>query len=179
MKMRGTKPTPAEVKIRQGMQERHPERVPQPTIIGGRYGPGDQLPEPPPDFTKDMKEVWRVAVKDLAQGGVLDKSDLTAVETFSRSLGRAREFGREIARQAKATGNKHYVVKGVRGSVANPIFGLERSALTEARLAGELLGLSPSARGRLGLKAGGQSAQAELERVLGKPQRCLRVVDGD
>lgn len=173
---------PAEQKRREGNPGHRP--IPQPRLVGGRVHEGEKLPVPR-HFSAPMRSVWTVAIADLAAGGILDRADLFTVEMFCVQLGRAREIRKYLAGlQTKEQPFGHLLAETARGHAsANPLLGVERGAITEARQLADHLGLSASARTRLGLDARGNlgtgtgGMQGELDRRLGPSPRLAVVGD--
>ena len=188
----GQNAIPAEQRRREGDRSHRPPV--DPVLVGGRVDEAEQLPVPP-HFSRQMRAVWRIVVDDLREGGILDRADLSMVEAFAVSLGRAREIRTALAlitREARknaaaekdptrrllaAAGYGHLLAETVRGSTAQPLLAKEKDYLTEARQLGVDLGLSPRARTHLGLDAKGslkaKSMQGELARKLGASPRLV------
>lgn len=176
----GRKPVPTEQRRREGRHRHEPD--PEATVIGGRPDEGERL-RVPPKLSKQMRAVWRVVIDDLRQGGILDRADLATVEAFAVTLGRAREV-REYLDSLRTPDEPygHLLAPTKTGTQAHPLLSKEIAYLTEARLVGEHLGLSPMARTRLGLDAKGnvkpRSMPGELERKLGPNPRLASLPGG-
>ena len=176
----GRKPTPTEVKRRNGNPGKR--GLPQATLVGGR-----KRPPQPPQLSGPMVTAWRLMVADLEAGGILDHADAGIVEAAAVFWGRAREARTELRRQAEqhARGRRelsHLLAETARGYTANPLIAIERESWGQFRLIADNIGLSPNARARLGMVRRAQGAPTggtmghELERELGASPRQLRVV---
>jgi hypothetical protein len=86
--MRGRKPKPPEIRVRERMAGHRP--LPQPVVIDGRRS---HL-EPPDDLPADGREFWEAVVPTLAEAGVLDGVDVPVLEMASIQVARARRAGR-------------------------------------------------------------------------------------
>jgi len=162
--MRGRKPTPLEQRKREGtvVPSRHGKGVVQ---IGGR-----NAPEAPTDLTKDEKKCWDYLVTDLVESGTIDHIDAGIVEGAAITWARARQARRHIKK-------KGLVIAGKTGSVTNPAVRIEREAWSSFRQISEQLGLSPSARARLGIASvRKRTMQQELTDKIGPSPRGLRAV---
>lgn len=145
--MKGRKAVPVEVRERRGDLSRGKSEADTVVIGGRREG---TIPRPPPGLTSSMRSIWRVVCGDLIAAHIYDEVDVYAIEAFCVVLGRAREARQVLNRPGKLT--DRLLAPTVRGTMAHPLLAVERESLKEARLMGEMLGLSPSARTRLGLK---------------------------
>lgn len=191
--MKGRKPKVAEQRRLEGNVSHRP--LATPAIVGGRPDEGERI-SAPPNFSRHQAAVWRVALADLREGGILDRADLGTVEGFATALGHVREIRAALkiiraeekrtmaaegapddpVRRALAKADLgHLLAEAARGTQASPLLAQERAFLTEARQIGEHLGLSPMARTRLGLDAKGsikpKGMQGELARKLGPSGR--------
>lgn len=173
--MKGRKAVPREVRERRGDASKGASQG-DTVVVGGRSLDG-KVPKPPPGLTSSMQSIWRVVIEDLIDAHIYDRVDVYAVEAFVVALGRAREARTILNRPGKL--EDRLLAPTVRGTMAHPLLTVERESLKEARLMGEMLGLSPSARSRLGLKRptgktlndmkdqGGRSARASLKMMPG------------
>lgn len=174
---------PVEQKLREGNPGHR--ALPQAQLVAGRVGADEQIP-PPAHFSTHMVAVWQTVVPDLAGAGILDRADLVTVEMFCVALGRSREIREYLAGlQTEDDPFGHLLAETARGHAsANPLLGVERASITEARQLADHLGLSAVARTRIGLDArshlglAGRSMDAELIRKLGPAPR-LSVVGGE
>lgn len=175
----GRKPKPTEEKRRTGNPGKR--GLPQATLVGGRRPPAQ-----PPGLSAPMVAAWKVMVEDLTAGGVLDHADGGIIEAAAVFWGRAREARAELTRQAAAHARKrralpHLLAETARGYTANPLIAIERESWGQFRLIADNLGLSPTARARLGMvrraqgtPTGGTMAN-ELDREIGASPK-LRAV---
>lgn len=191
--MKGRKPVSAEEKRRDG--DRSHRAPTMPALVAGRPDEDERI-APPPNLSRHQAGVWRIVLADLRAGGILDRADLSTVESFATALGHVREIRAALmiiravekrvmaaegapddpVRRALAKADLgHLLADAARGTQANPLLSQERGFLTEARQIGEHLGLSAMARTRLGLEAKGsikpKGMQGELDRKLGPSPR--------
>ncbi|MHB8459004.1 MAG: phage terminase small subunit P27 family [Candidatus Limnocylindrales bacterium] len=99
----------------------------------------------PRDLTPAARGAWRSIVKDLGEAGILAHSDGAIIEAAATMWTRARQASESLDREG-------LTVVTPQGRVANPLSRIERASWAEFRLLAEHLGLSPSARARLGLR---------------------------
>lgn len=167
----GRKPKPTEEKRRTGNPGKR--GLPQATLVGGR-----RRPPQPPQLSTPMLAAWRLMVDDLEAGGVLDHADAGVLEAAAVFWGRAREARSELRTQAEQhrRGKRelsHLIAETARGYTANPLIAIERESWSQFRMIADNLGLSPSARGRLGMVRRAQGSPTggtmrhELEREIG------------
>lgn len=127
-----------------------------PVIVGGRPTE-DELERPPAGLDRWARAAWREVVPQLVQAKLIDRVDRQAVEAYALHVGRARALRETIEwehddkgkRTRKRTLEEQFITKTQRGFTSNPLLSQEREALREARMMGELLGLSPVGRTRL------------------------------
>jgi P27 family predicted phage terminase small subunit len=121
-----------------------------PVVIGER-----KLPDTPTHLNTLQKALWDVVVEDT--GSFLTSTDFPTIEAFVVLLSRAREAREIINREGIVVDDKKH-----------PMLEVERLSLNALKPYIEQLGLSPSARARLGLMAvQGMSAQEKLSKELG------------
>jgi P27 family predicted phage terminase small subunit len=145
--------------------------LPEPVLVGGRPRAGE-LDEPPAHLSKVAREFWSEAVHRLVECGIVDRVDTAALEQLCIQYARMRTAQAVIKKVGTFS-------VGSRGQLrTHPAVAQERDAtLLYLRLAQEF-GLTPLARGRLGLTAlRGRSLQAEIADHLGPVE--LTVIDGD
>lgn len=158
--------------------------LPQATLIGGRRAPAQ-----PPQLSGPMATAWKLMAHDLEAGGVLDHADAGILEAAAVFWGRAREARSELRRQSEQhrRGTRelsHLLAETARGYTSNPLIAIERESWGQFRLIADNLGLSPSARGRLGMVRRAQGTPTggtmknELSRELGESPKQLHVVGG-
>lgn len=167
--MRGRQPKPLEEHRREGTFEksRHGKRV---VSLGGR-----KKPTKPPHLSSHQAKAWKVLVADLWDTGTLDHADAGILEAAAVFWGRARE-----AREILADPGNSIVIQGKLGSVVHPAVKIERESWDKFRQVAEQLGLSPSARARLGLaNTRKRSMQREMESQIGASPRSLHAVGDD
>ena len=175
----GRKPTPTEVKRRNGNPGKR--GLPQATLVGGR-----RRPPAPPQLSGPMATAWRYMVDDLEAGDVLDHADGGILEAAAVFWGRAREARSELRRQAEQhrRGRRelsHLLAETARGYTSNPLIAIERESWGQFRLIADNLGLSPNARARLGMVRRAQGTPTggtmsnELDREIGASPK-LRAV---
>jgi P27 family predicted phage terminase small subunit len=172
--MKGRKRSPTEEKRRRGFPGHHPQ--PNAVLVAGRLAPGERIP-PPRHLSPEAKEVWATTVTDLTDTGVLDRSDLQAVAGFAMVLGMVRELNAELQSQAKLDPRGYLMVRTARGTGVNPLIAARRTYLAEARLFAEQLGLTPAARGRLGINR--PARREDIDEAIGPPKARLRVMRDD
>jgi P27 family predicted phage terminase small subunit len=157
--MRGRKPKPVEVKIREGNPGKRP--LPEPVRVGG-------VPaslEPPDDLPQTAKDWWNEAVPILAKVGILDTVDRAALEMMATQYARAKQASRVIAEHG-------HLARGSTGQlVEHPSLATERAAAQMFLRMAEQYALTPVARTRLGIAELERiSLQQEIESSLGEPE---------
>jgi P27 family predicted phage terminase small subunit len=129
-----------------------------PVLAGGRPTLSE-IERPPTSLDRWGKAAWREVVTQLVESKLIDRVDRQALEAYALHMGRARALREEIEwEHDETTGRrtKHRSLEGMfrattaRGFTSNPLLSQEREALREARMMGELLGLNPVGRTRLG-----------------------------
>jgi P27 family predicted phage terminase small subunit len=171
-----------------------------PIIAGGRPSL-HELERPPAGLNKWARDAWREVVPQLIAGKLVDRVDRQALEAYALHMGRARALREEIEwiheapdydpktgelRNPKTMGRRvrertleeQFRAVTARGFTSNPLLSQEREALREARMMGELLGLSPVGRTRIAATKKERTGLAGL--TAGLPMPMLAVVgDGD
>lgn len=158
--IRGRKPKPTEVKIREGNPGKRP--IPQPVIVGGRADVAQMTV--PSGLQVEGKKLWNEVVPYLAEVGMLDIVDRTALELMCVQYDRITQARRKIKREGvMIRGSTH-------NTVQHPGLAIEREATRLFMSIAEQFGLTPVARSRLGLaEVHRRSLESELERDIGKP----------
>lgn len=168
--MKGTKPTPIEVRVRTGNPQHRP--LPTAKTVGGR---ADKAPPVPEHFTPYQADAWRQVTRDLIAGGVFDQADRYVVEAFAELLGRLREIRETLNDLPQGQGR--LLAETVRGTwTANPLLSQERETAKELRMLAGDLGLTAISRTRLGLRDRERAGVAGIVAGLGGP--ALQVVGG-
>ena len=159
--MRGPKPKPTEIRIREGYSNR--QKLPEPILVSGQPAVGE-LAEPPAHLPLDAKEFWRDSVARLVAVGIIDRVDLPTLELLAVQFARARQAGRVIASEG------HFALGAACQIRPHPALAIEREATAQFARLSELFGLNPVARARLGLaELHRRSLQAEFAESLGAP----------
>jgi P27 family predicted phage terminase small subunit len=152
----GRPPKPTEQHQREGTFRK--DRHNLPVVLGARG-----VPDLPAHLSEEATEVWNLLVADLRESGVLDKTDALAIEAVAVLVERARQARRALAEE----GLFQTTARG--GSMLNPAVKLERDSWSLLKQYAEQLGLTPSARARLGLMGlEGASAAQRLAKQLGE-----------
>lgn len=139
--------------------------------VAGPFRATSGRPPMPRGLSEREKTAWRTITADLERHGILFRLDAPLIEAAAVQWARARE--------ARALVRRHgLLVVGARGGlVANPAVRMERDAWRLlVRLAGEL-GLSSTARARLGIAAGELPPVPDGPEPIG-PSPRLRAIEG-
>jgi len=153
-----------------------------PVVVGGRPT-HDELASPPESLDEYGQQAWREVAQQLVDSKLIDRVDRQALEAYALHMGRARAIREEIEwmhfergprvgeRKRRRTLSEQFRAVTARGFTSNPLLSQEREALREARMMGELLGLNPVGRTRLGSKTkerrGLQGLTGDLPRPIG------------
>lgn len=107
--------------------------------------PDGKRPRPPAGLGRRALAVWKALLDGLEADALIDSNDAPLYEAFAVNLARARQARTEVEKwgvtMARQNGDR----------VKNPAVQIEREALREVRMLGELLAIGPSARARLGM----------------------------
>lgn len=149
-----------------------------PVLVGGRPTL-DELARAPVGLDKYARAAWHEVVPQLVEAKLIDRVDRHALEAYALHMGRARALREAIEwehhttcecppdgphvtrgpgrcrlgeRVRRRTLEEQFTARTARGFTSNPLLSQEREALREARMMGELLGLNPVGRTRLGMK---------------------------
>lgn len=154
--MKGRPAKPTEQHQREGTWR--PDRHALPVVLAARG-----VPDKPEHLSEEAAGIWDLLIADLAESGVLDKTDALAVEAVAVTLERARQARRLIAEEGMT-------IESARGAkTRHPAVQIERDCWALLRGYMEQLGLSPAARARLGLTAiQGMTAAQTLAARLGE-----------
>lgn len=167
--MRGRKPKPAEVRIREGNPGKR--ALPEPVLIGGRPSQ-DTMGDPPEHLSALAQEFWADTVSLLIEVGVLDHVDRPALEMLATQYARWRQASRVVNEMG------HFARGSTGQLVEHPSLKIEREASAMFMRLAEQFGLSPVARVRLGTaELQRRNLAAELAAQLGPPK--LEAVSGD
>ena len=131
-------PLPRELKLLKGtfQKSREPENVAEPECL-------DEVPEPPASLEGVAVLKWREQAGNLAKCRVLRKTDLDALESYCL----AYELMVTTACEVRVDG---VTITDDKGAVKrNPATSVLAAAQAELRQWSTLLGLNPSARGRI------------------------------
>lgn len=123
----------------------------------GRRPPAADLakPKPPRGLPREELAAWRELVRELEAIGTLHSADVHTIESAAFCIAAIRQ-----ARAAlKKTGLQ---VRGDRGAVVAPAFRAAHSAINTLRPLLAELGLTPTARARLGITADEPGLFADL-----------------
>jgi P27 family predicted phage terminase small subunit len=129
------------------MRGRRPER-----IVNGS-ATVQRVPAPPSWLGKDARAEWRRVAPILVERKVLTDADLGALEAYCTAAGLVRECQRAI----NADG---VVVQTEKGLKRHPAIGVQNAALTQMRLIGGELGLSPVSRSRPTIRDEGEDDES-------------------
>lgn len=138
--MKGPAPKPVEVRRAEGNPAKR--RLPEVIHVGGLP---DKPPDPPDYLPDDAQDFWQDTVPMLHKRGLVDSSDLAALEQMATAYARFREAQRVIAKE----GLTSYGSQGQ--TVEHPAVATERNAMAMFLRYAEHHGLTPVARTRLGL----------------------------
>lgn len=174
--MKGRKPIPIEQRKKEG------------TLVPSRHGTeavvlaGRSRPPIPPDMEAEALEIFELIVDDLEDSGVLDAADGTAIEAAATMLHRARDARRLIAEDGLLVIKEKFDKEGnlIEEQVPHPALKIEKESWSLWLKFAEQLGLSPSARTRLGLqRVVGMDAAARLKEKLGDNPMKARPADAE
>jgi P27 family predicted phage terminase small subunit len=135
-----------------------------------------RLPIPPKDFAAPERALWARSIKALRELGVWRESDTDALERLCRASEMSRLARERIA--ARADGDdpeSAWLSKGsMRQTITHPDVELERRARLDADKLADVLGLTPSARKRLGVVI----EQDDDDDLAGDITRALTLLNG-
>lgn len=155
--MKGRPRKPIERHLAEGTFNATRHKVKTPTLVGGRA----RL-DPPPNLSAEERELWVRIVEDLDAAQIIDHADFAVVESAAVQIARARAARRSIHRRGLLVQSR------LGETIANPAVRIERDAWGSFLRFAEQLGLSPSARARLGAESGGavgQSPEGEFDEL--------------
>lgn len=109
--------------------------------------------EPPEEMDPAAKDVWRLAIADMARSKVLVPSDLASLKVWCEAFADHEDASRII----RETGR---LVKGAHGPMPNPMLRVKKEAAATMRQYSDILGLNPLARIRGNLMAISAQSQA-------------------
>jgi P27 family predicted phage terminase small subunit len=109
--------------------------------------------EPPEEMDPAAKDVWRLAIADMARSKVLVPSDLASLKVWCEAFADHEDASRII----RETGR---LVKGAHGPMPNPMLRVKKEAAATMRQYSDVLGLNPLARIRGNLMAISAQSQA-------------------
>lgn len=158
--MKGRPPIPHERHELEGTRrnDRHPPHAFQ---IGGRG-----LPPVPEHLSESAQTAWNEISTAMAASNVLDVADASVLEGACVMWGRARE-ARLLIEQEGLT-----AIGARGGTIAHPALKIERDSWALFLRYAEQLGLSPSARARLGISLiKGLSMAKQMDKTIGSSHR--------
>jgi P27 family predicted phage terminase small subunit len=109
--------------------------------------------EPPEEMDPAARDVWRLAIADMARSKVLVPSDLASLKVWCEAFADHEDAARII----RETGR---LVKGASGPMPNPMLRVKKEAAATMRQYSDVLGLNPLARIRGNLMAISAQSQA-------------------
>ncbi len=133
------------------------------------WHPPAGAPALPEGMPKVAQSEWRKAVELLVPSGILTQADGRVLESYCRSIARARAAEEIVEREG-------LTVETQQGCQAHPAVGIARQAWEKADRYGEKLGLDPSSRARL--KAPEAPKVDPDEEFLSRGRPSLSVVKG-
>ncbi|MEZ2406934.1 phage terminase small subunit P27 family [Bosea sp. RCC_152_1] len=106
------------------------------SILAGS-SPVLEVPKAPGWLSKDAKSEWKRVAPILVERKVLTDADLGTLESYCAAVGVVRECARQLAVDGLMLNGKRH-----------PLYGVQHSAITDARLCAAELGLTPVSRSR-------------------------------
>jgi P27 family predicted phage terminase small subunit len=98
----------------------------------------------PRDLFPEAKSAWRQIVAELEASATLSSTDGLVVELTAVAVGRVRQARKQLARDGLQ-------VRSERGAIVHPLGRLEVAMMSQARQLLAELGLTATARARLGV----------------------------
>ncbi len=135
MSRRGPAPIPTALQVLRGNPGRRPLTTRAPEIPVA-------APEPPEELSAEVRAEWTDLVPLLAEYGLVTGLDRAALVMYCELRVTWRELDRVVKREG-------VVITRRAGPGVHPAFKAAMETLTQLRLLGAELGLSPSARSRL------------------------------
>lgn len=154
--MRGRKPIPTEIKKTKGTLEK--SRVLSNEM---QVQINNDIPTAPEDLNQEAKKIWLEVCTELKNNRILANVDLGLVEAYCAELAQYKEAVRQIKKTSP-------LVKSPSGYVMiSPWQTIRKQSLKAAMDLGQLFGVTPSARTRIGANIKGES---KLDFIKQKPK---------
>lgn len=137
--MKGIKPLPTAIKELRGTLEKS-RTLPNEMVVSINR----DIPEPPEDLNNEAKKLWQEVCTELKNNGILANVDLGLVEAYCSELVTYKEALRQIKKTSP-------LIKSPSGyAMVSPWQTIRRQSLKAAMDLGQLFGVTPSARTRIG-----------------------------
>jgi len=137
--MRGVKPLPTAVKQLRGTIEKS-RTLSNEMVVSINH----EIPQAPEDLNNEAKKLWQEVCTELKNNGILANVDLGLVEAYCTELATYKEAIRQIKKTSP-------LIKSPSGyPMVSPWQTIRRQSLKAAMDLGQLFGVTPSARTRIG-----------------------------
>jgi len=144
--MPGPKPKPDELKLLEGVQNVHPNR-----INNNRPKPKATIPTCPPHLTKMAKAEWKRICPELESLGLLTKLDRAALAAYCQAYGRWAQAEKKLIDLGNMAPDKMaYLYKTTNGNlIINPLLSVANKAMEQMHKFLTEFGMTPSSRTRI------------------------------
>jgi P27 family predicted phage terminase small subunit len=137
--MRGNKPLPTAIKELRGTLEK--SRI---LTNEMKVTINNDIPQAPEDLNIEAKKIWNSVCHELKNNGILANVDLELVEAYCAELSQYKEAVRQIKKTSP-------LIKSPSGyAMVSPWQTIRKQSLKAAMDLGQLFGVTPSARTRIG-----------------------------
>jgi P27 family predicted phage terminase small subunit len=149
--MRGIKPLPTAIKELRGTLEKSRVLSNEMTVTIN-----NEIPQAPEDLNAEGKKLWNEVCHELKNNNLLANVDLGLVEAYCNELAQYKEAVRQIKKTSP-------LIKSPSGyAMVSPWQTIRRQSLKAAMDLGQLFGVTPSARTRIGSNTPKASSKLEL-----------------
>lgn len=107
-----------------------------------------RVPSPPSWLSADAKKEWRRTMPILVERRILTTADLGSFENYCMAIGTVRSMDRQLQHDG-------HVIETEKGLKRHPAVGIRDSAIIQARLLANELGLTPVSRSRPSIREEG------------------------
>ena len=151
--MKGRKPIPTAIKEMKGTIEKS-RILPNEMIVTIN----NEIPDAPEDLNSEAQKLWNEVCHELKNNGLLANVDLGLVEAYCAELAQYKEAIRQIKRTSP-------LIKSPSGyAMVSPWQTIRRQSLKAAMDLGQLFGVTPSARTRIGANTKPTSKLEQLKK---------------
>ena len=151
--MKGRKPIPTAIKEMKGTIEKSRILANEMTVTINT-----EIPEPPEELNNEAVKIWNEVCRELKNNGLLAVVDLGLVQAYCTELAQYKEAVRQIKRTSP-------LIKSPSGyPMVSPWQTIRRQSLKAAMDLGQLFGVTPSARTRIGANTKPTSKLEQLKK---------------